>query len=107
MITIPIYEYTNDFAENKDIARELRLKQIQPALDNNESVELDFLNVSSATQSFIHALISESLRLYGVDILDSLLFKNCNSRVQTIIEIVVEYVQDGIFIEEDENESNK
>jgi len=105
--TILIYQYTNDFAENKDIARELRLTQIQPSLDLSQNVIIDFEGVSSATQSFIHALISEVIRLYGVEVLETLLFRNCNSRIQTIIEIVVEYVQDGIFVDEDEEDSDK
>jgi F0F1-type ATP synthase membrane subunit a len=102
MKTILIYDYTNDFAENKDIARDLRKNQIQPILDNKEKIILDFNNVSSATQSFIHALISEVIRIYGIVILEDLIFKNCNSQIQTIIEIVVEYVQDGIFTDNDD-----
>ena len=103
MKEIFIYDYTNDFAENKDIARDLRKNQIQPTLDTGEKIILDFKNVSSVTQSFIHALISEVIRAYGIDVLENLIFQNCNSRIQTIIEIVVEYVQDGIFTD-DEND---
>jgi F0F1-type ATP synthase membrane subunit a len=102
MTQILIYDYTNDFAENKDIARDLRKNQIQPALDKKEKVTIDFKNVSSATQSFIHALISEVLRIYGIAVLEDLIFQNCNSRIQTIIEIVVEYVQDGIFTDDED-----
>lgn len=102
MIEINIFDYTNDFAENKDIARELRLETIEPTLKDGKNVILNFDNVTSATQSFIHALVSQTLRDFGVDILENLQFKNCNDKVQTIIEIVVEYVQDGIFTEDDE-----
>ena len=98
---ILIFEYSNDFAENKDIARQLRLERIEPNLRIDETVILNFENVTSATQSFVHALVSQTLRDFGVDILERLLFKNCNDKVQTIIEIVIEYVQDGIFTEDD------
>jgi F0F1-type ATP synthase membrane subunit a len=102
MIYVSISDYTDDFAEDKDIARDLRKEQIQPALNRKEKVTIDFRNVSSATQSFIHALISEVIRVYGIDILEEISFQNCNSRIQTIIEIVVEYVQDGIFTDDDD-----
>ena len=101
---IKIYQYSSDIAENKDVARQLRLEQIEPHLKDGEDVILNFENVSSATQSFIHALVSQTLRDFGVDILDKLQFKNCSDKVQTIIEIVVDYVQDGIFTEDDEDQ---
>ena len=104
MTSIKIFDYTNDFAENKDSARNLRLTFIEPTLKRKDRITLDFEGVTSATQSFIHALISETIRIFGVDILNNINFKNCNSKVQTIIEIVVEYVQDGIFTEEDSEE---
>ncbi|MCY1560122.1 hypothetical protein D9M68_972230 [compost metagenome] len=63
---------------------------------------MDFKGVTSATQSFIHALISQTIRNFGVEILNKIEFKNCEIKVQTIIEIVVDYVQDGIFTEDDE-----
>lgn len=102
MKEIKIFDYTSDFAENKDIARQLRLETIEPTLKTGKNVIINFKDVTSATQSFVHALVSQTLRDFGVDILDKLQFKNCNDKVQTIIEIVVEYVQDGIFTEDDD-----
>ena len=57
---IKIKDYAGTFAENKDTAKRLRIDKIMPALSNKEEVELDFEGVSGATQSFIHALISET-----------------------------------------------
>ncbi|SRR6266498_127710 len=99
---IQLYKYSGDFAENKDMARKLRIEQIEPELKKSHEVVVDFKGVTSATQSFIHALISQTIRDFGVDILENLTFKNCNEKIQTVIEIVVEYVQDGIFTEDDE-----
>ncbi len=93
---IPIFERAGAFAENKDIAREIRTQEIIPALDKNEEVTLDFDRVDVATQSFIHALISDVLRKYGNDALDHVAFKSCNETVQKIINIVVEYMQEGL-----------
>jgi len=69
------------FAENKDVAREIRINEIVPALDTGEEVTLDFKGVDSATQSFVHALISEIIRKRGVSVLDSLYFKNCTPQL--------------------------
>lgn len=83
------------FAENKDVARDIRQKQINPALINNEDVVINFEGVNSATQSFIHALISEVIREYGVGVLDKISFKNCGETIQKIIGIVVDYMQES------------
>lgn len=91
---IKIYDYTSDFAENKDQAKLIRTDFIVPALIEKKEVILDFKLVTSVTQSFIHALIREIIKDFGVDILDRLLFKNCNENIQKIISIVVEYIQD-------------
>ena len=84
---------TGVFAENKDVARDIRIKEITPVLKKNEEITLDFEGVESATQSFVHALISELIREFGGEILDNLYFKNCNKSVQEIINIVVDYMQ--------------
>jgi len=92
---ISLYKRVGNFAENKDIAKEIRINQIIPTLEKGEIVILNFTNIKSATQSFIHALISEVIRKKGINVLDSIYFKNCNSTIQKIIEIVTEYMQDS------------
>jgi hypothetical protein len=83
------------FAENKDVARDLRLREIIPALEKKENVELNFAGVDATTQSFVHALISDLLRKYGSEVLDRIEFKSCNDTVRKIITIVVDYMQEG------------
>ncbi len=95
MTLIDLHAAVGDFAENKDIARDIRLQKIIPALERGEEVVLDFESVSGATQSFIHALISDVFRLYGSDTLDHITFKNCNETVQKVITIVSEYMQES------------
>ena len=65
-----------------------------PSLAKGEKVVLDFASVDSVTQSFVHALISDTFREYGIDVLNSISFKNCNDTVRGIIEIVVDYMQE-------------
>ena len=93
MKEIKLFEKVGSFAEDKDIAKEIRLNEVIPALDKEEII-FDFLNVDSATQSFIHALISDLIRKKGIDVLDKIHFKNCNDIIKKIIGIVVEYMQD-------------
>ncbi len=91
---ILIYNSVGKFAENKDKAKEIRVNEILPSLEKGEEVILDFNKVDSATQSFIHALISDVIRKRGLAILDRVYFKNCNLTIQKIIGIVIEYMQD-------------
>lgn len=86
-----IKEHTGNFAENKDTARELRIGDIIPAIKKKETVILDFKNVDSTTQSFVHALISEIFQNYGEEALDFFEFKNCNKPVKSLITTVINY----------------
>ena len=95
MKQIEIRTHAGAFAENKDTARDLRLNEIIPALEQKEEVVLNFAGVDATTQSFIHALISDLLRKYGSDVLDRIEFKSCNDTVKKIITIVVDYMQEG------------
>lgn len=96
MKRIVIFDKAGAFAENKDVARDIRILEIMPALERNEEVLLDFRQVDAATQSFIHALISDALRKYGGDVLDRIAFKSCNDTVKKLINIVVDYMQEGM-----------
>lgn len=95
MITIHLLPIVGAFAENKDLARSIRLEQIILALNRGEDVILDFQGIDAATQSFVHALISDLIRNYGSRIIDNISFKSCNETVQKIIGIVVEYMQES------------
>lgn len=94
-MTISIKKLTGTFAENKDIASNIRIKKLMPSLKNKKQITLDFRDVTGATQSFIHALISDAIRQYGPDALDLIIFKNCSPIVQEVITIVTEYMQES------------
>jgi len=94
-MTIELYPLVGSFAENKDIARDVRQDMINPALNNGEDVILDFNKIDSTTQSFIHALLSEIIREHGAGAIDKLSFKNCADTVQKIIAIVLDYMQES------------
>jgi hypothetical protein len=93
---IKLIKTIGDFAENKDAAKLLRAEQIMPSLKKGDDVILDFKNVNGATQSFIHALISEPIRVFGNVAFEKLLYKNANDDIQTIISIVYRYMQESM-----------
>jgi hypothetical protein len=78
-------------AEEKELARLLREDVIKPALRAGEEVEIDFAKAEIVTQSFIHALLAESICRFGQNALDLLVFKNCSETVQQVIRTVIEY----------------
>jgi hypothetical protein len=94
MKEIILFPKVGSFAENKDTARDIRLNEIIPSLVAGEDIILNFEGVESATQSFIHALISDVIRKNGIEVLDRMKFKACNDTVKKIINIVVDYMQD-------------
>lgn len=91
MKPIRLMSEAGDFAEDKDVAAEIRDSQIAPALAKGKEVPLDFEGVTLVTQSFVHALICDPLRRHGEDALDLLVFRNCSEGVRGIIETVVQY----------------
>lgn len=96
MKQIIIFDRAGAFAENKDVARDIRVQEIMPALNGNGEIQLDFRRVDVTTQAFVHALISDALRKYGSDALERITFKSCNDTVKKIISIVVDYMQEGM-----------
>lgn len=84
------------FAENKDLAKEIRVKKVMPALARNEDVTFDFVDVEGATQSFIHALVSDPIRKYQSQAFDKLFYKNTNEDIQEIISTVYRYMQESL-----------
>jgi hypothetical protein len=97
MKTIKMVDHTGSFASNKDVAKYLRENVVIPKLLANEPIVLDFEDVTGATQSFIHALISEAMRQVGSEnTLNLISFKSCNEKIQAIITIVTDYMQAGL-----------
>ena len=93
MKTINMRELAGEFCENKDLARKAREEIVLPTLANGGSVTFNFDGVSGATQSFIHALVSDAIRKFGDYAFDNLFYKNANPELQKIIEIVYNYMQ--------------
>jgi hypothetical protein len=78
-------------AEDKDGAREMRTRQLLPALNRGESVVIDFSKVTTSTQSYVHAFISEAVRTYGEEVLETIEFRGCTDEIQQLVSTVIEY----------------
>jgi hypothetical protein len=94
---IKIKQLAGEFAENKDVAKRVRINEIMPALAKGEEVIIDFNGVSGATQSFIHALVSDPIREYKEMSFDKLMYKNANDDIREIVSIVYRYMQESIY----------
>lgn len=93
---IKMQRIVGDFAENKDIAKKMRIEKIMPALSKGEIVVLDFDGIEGATQSFIHALISDPIRELKDVAFENLVYKNANGHIREIISIVYRYMQESL-----------
>jgi len=89
--TLTLFPHLGIFGSNKDVATDLRLKEILPHLAKHEEVILDFAGVEAGTQSLVHALIAEPLQLYGKDTLKLLRFKSASPIMKTLISLVIDY----------------
>jgi hypothetical protein len=89
---ISIYDCCSNFAENKDSAKKIRNELLIPTYNNtNENIIIDFNEVDSSTQSFIHALISDLFQKHGENVLTRIEFKNCNEAIKSLITTVINY----------------
>lgn len=93
--TIKIVDYVGDFGENKDAAREIRQKQILPAIEGGGKVTLDFSGVSGVTQSFIHALIAEPIMRFREQAFEGLSYTGVNDQIAEIVSNVYRYIQES------------
>jgi len=91
-----MHELAGEFAENKDIAKKLRIEEVMPALLKGDEVIFDFDGVRGATQSFVHALVSDPIREFSDVAFDNLAYKNANDEIREIISIVYRYMQESL-----------
>jgi hypothetical protein len=105
--TIRLSDHTGPFAEDKDVAREIRVKHLEPALAAARTVTVDFSKVPLATQSFLHAMLSATIRNEGAAILDRIVFKACSPAVRNLVKLVCEYSQETDELRKGEATSDK
>lgn len=88
---IKINDICGNFAENKDEAKKISEEYIKVAINKEEKIILDFDDIDSSTQSFVHASISEVFQNGGEKMLKKIEFKNCNRAIKSLITTVINY----------------
>lgn len=88
---IIIKDFCGQFAENKDKAKEIRENYLREWVNSDGIITIDFKDVDSSTQSFIHAMISSVFQEKGDTMLDKFEFINCNKAVKSLITTVINY----------------
>jgi len=79
----------HDFEENNQEAVRLREQEIRPRVEKGEVVLFDFEGVRAPTQSFVHALLSEVLKIPGS--LARLSFTHCTPSAREVLKAVAAY----------------
>ena len=97
MKTVRVKKLAGEFGENKDVAKDIRVKDILPALKEGEEIAIDFDGMTGATQSFIHAMFAEPIRKYPESFFSLVICKNCSELVRTVITIVSDYMQESLM----------
>ena len=93
IVTAVIPRTETNLAEDKNAAELMRKDTIIPALRSNKPLQLDFGGVQITTQSFIHALLAEPLRLFGPDhFTGRIFFARASTQVKQVLKIVVQHV---------------
>lgn len=89
MIGIQLKEFAGGgrLLGTRQIALPIR-DQVEKALEAGEVVALDFAG-TNPTQSFVDELIGALVIERGVDVLDSLVMKNCSDDAKAILHFVV------------------
>jgi hypothetical protein len=89
---VNIIDFSDTFAEDKDIARAIREDYLFPIYTTTkDNIVLSFAGIDSTTQSFVHALISDLLQKYGEPVLERVIFESCNDAVRSLVATVINY----------------
>jgi len=78
-----------EFDEDTEAAARIRSSEIRPRIERGQSVIVDFKGLRAPTQSFVHALLYEVLRIPGG--LVGLSFRNCTASAREVIKAVAAY----------------
>lgn len=85
---IELFEATDiSSRHNGKILRE----KIEPYINVNKPIILDFNGVNLVTQGFMDEFIGVLIRSSGPSIIKNIKFKNCNEAIKGVIKLVVNY----------------
>ena len=94
-LVVKLQATASGFTDDKDEAKKIRVGTLLPSLNQDKHIVLDFGDVTSSTQSFVHALLGEGLQKHKEVALDRIEFAHCNPLMKSLIELVVDYSLGG------------
>lgn len=86
---IQLFPEFGDFCANGEKAAAFRFSRIDPFLNSEDTIVIDFANVRNINSSFANALIANLISQNSPDALKKLSFANCNPRVRGSIEVAI------------------
>ena len=99
-VTVELQAGPDGFTDDKDEAKRIRENTIIPTLEAQDDIILNFCNVKSSTQSFVHALVGEALQRFREPALDRIQFKSCTPLMKGLVQLVVDYSLGGFRLEQ-------
>jgi hypothetical protein len=94
-VAVDVASWVNGrIAEDKDVARKIGSHVVLRAMAASQRIHFDFTGIGLATQSFVHACLSEAIRKYGRVGLKRMTFHGCAPAVRSVINTVVSYSLD-------------
>jgi hypothetical protein len=106
-VTVTLPAGSDGFTDDKDEAKRIRESTIIPTLAAGDHIVLDFCNVKSSTQSFVHALVGEALQRFKEPVLEKIQFKSCTPLMKGLVQLVVDYSLGGFRSENQETSDSE
>ncbi len=93
--SLPIGPDVGALALDRNRAHDIGRTVLEPLLARGRSVILDFSNVGTASQAFLHALLWDALIEHGPDLVERLRFVACSSQVAPLVRATVRSALEG------------
>lgn len=86
---VRVVDQIGSFGGNSEAAIEFRQKHIEPLLQEDGEIEIDFSGVRNTNSSFCNALVSNLIERHP-EALERIRFSNCRPAIRLMIESAIE-----------------
>ncbi|MCP5535106.1 MAG: STAS-like domain-containing protein [Akkermansiaceae bacterium] len=86
-----LHDHVGTFAANGTLGDQLRRQEIEPHWEKADKIVLNFVGVSSMTDSFVNAFIGNLVEGHPADFKSKLRFVNCSPLVTTFIKGALQF----------------
>lgn len=85
---VRVFDHIGNFGGNSEKAIQFRQTHIEPLLENEGEIEIDFSDVRSANSSFCNALVANLIERHPTA-LEKIRFSNCRPVIRVLIESAI------------------